>query len=113
MLEIQTRRVDPDIVVVAIAGKIVLGRESQQLESATANLIREEQKKVILDLSGVTRIDSTGVGMILMSANQMKKAGGQLRLAGATEHVQQVLKLASVHKLVPLHPTADAAAVGF
>ncbi len=113
MLEIQTKRLDPDIVVLEIAGKLILGRESRQLESATDDLIREQQKKVIFDLSGVTRIDSTGVGILVMSAGQMKKSGGQLRLAGATGHIQQVLLVSSVNKLVPLHPTAAAAAADF
>ncbi len=113
MLEIQTKRLEPDIVVLEIAGRLTLGRECKQLEWATDNLIREQQKKVIFDLSGVTRIDSTGIGILVMSAGQMKKAGGQLRLAGATGHIQQVLLVSGVNKLVPLHSTAAAAAADF
>jgi len=113
MLQIQTKRVEPDIVVLEIAGKITLGRESKELEWATENLVREQQKKIIFDLTGVTRIDSTGVGIIVMSAAQVKKAGGELRVAGALGHVDQVLRLSSVDKLVALHPSATAAAAGF
>ncbi len=113
MLEIQTKRVEPDIVVLEIAGRITLGRESKQLEWATESLVREEQKKVIFDLTGVTRIDSTGVGIIVMSAAQVKNAGGELRLAGALGHVEQVLRLSSLDKLVALHPSVTAAAAAF
>ena len=113
MLEIQTKRVEPDIVVVEITGKITLGRECKQLEWATENLVREQQKKVIFDLAGVTRIDSTGIGIIVMSAGQIKNAGGELRVAGATGHIEQVLRLSSVDKLIALHPSATAAAAGF
>lgn len=113
MLEIQTKRLEPDIVVLEIAGKLTLGRECKQLEWATDNLIREQQKKVIFDLSGVTRIDSTGIGILVMSAGQVKKAGGQLHLAGATGHIEHVLLVSGVDKLVPLHPTAAAAAANF
>ncbi|MGA2857766.1 MAG: STAS domain-containing protein [Candidatus Sulfotelmatobacter sp.] len=113
MLEIQTKRVEPDIVVLEIAGKITLGRESKELEWATENLVREQQKKIIFDLTGVTRIDSTGVGIIVMSAAQVKNSGGELRVAGAMGHVEQVLRLSSVDKLVALHPSATAAATGF
>ncbi len=113
MLEIQTKRLEPDIVVLEITGKLTLGRECKQLEWATDNLIREQQKKVIFDLSGVTRIDSTGIGILVMSAGQLKKAGGQLRLAGATGHIEHVLLVSSVDKLVPLHPTTAAAAADF
>ena len=113
MLEIQTKRLEPDIVVLELAGKLTLGRDCKQLEWAIDNLIHEQETKVIFDLSGVTRIDSTGIGILVMSAGQVKKSGGQLRLAAASGHIQQVLLLSSVDKLVPLHPTAAAAAAEF
>ncbi len=113
MLAIQTRRIEPDIVVVEISGRITLGRECKELEWKTASLVREQQKKVIFDLSRVDRIDSTGIGIIVMSAGQMKNSGGELRLAGATGHIAQVLKLSSIDKLVAFHATAAEAVAGF
>ena len=113
MLEIQTKQVDPDIVVLEIVGRITLGRECKQLEWAVESLVGEGRKKVIFDLSGVTFVDSTGIGIIVMSAGKMKKAAGELRVAGATAHVEEVLKMTSVDQIVGLHPTAAAAAAGF
>jgi anti-sigma B factor antagonist len=65
---------------------------------------RRRPKKVIFDFSGVTNVDSTGFGVIVMSAGQVKKAGGELRVAGATGQVQQVLKMTNVHQIIALHP---------
>jgi anti-sigma B factor antagonist len=113
MLEIQTKDVQPDIVVLEIKGKITLGGESKQLEWALEKLVGEGRKKVIFDLAGVTNIDSTGIGIVVMSAGKMKKAGGELRVAGATAHVEEVLKMTNVDQIVVLHPTAAAAAAGF
>ena len=48
-----------------------------------------------------------------MAAGQMKKAGGELRVAGANEHVENLLKMTNVHQIIPLHPTTIAAAAGF
>jgi anti-anti-sigma factor len=113
MLEIQTKQLPPDIVVLEITGRITIGRECKQLEWATDSLVREkQQKKIIFDLSGVTQIDSTGIGIIVMSAGQVKQAGGELRLAGANKHVEHVLKLTSVEKLVSWYPTLAEAASG-
>jgi anti-sigma B factor antagonist len=112
MLEIQTRSVEPDVVVLEIKGRLTMGRECQQLEWSTEALVKENKKKIILDLSGVSMIDSTGVGIIVMSAGQIKQAGGQLRVC-AQGHVEKVLKLTSVDQVVGLHPTMDAAAAGF
>jgi len=113
MLEIQTRLLDPDVVVLEIVGRITLGRECKELEWTTEKLVRDQQKKVIFDITGVTRIDSTGIGIIVMSAAHVKNAGGELRLAGASGHIADVLRLSSIDKLVALHPTASAAAAGF
>lgn len=113
MLEIQTRHLPPDIVVLEIAGRII-GRECKQLESAADSLVRDKQeKKIIFDLSGVTHLDSTGVGTIAMAAGQVKQAGGELRLAGANKHIEHLLKVTSIHKLVSWKPTVDEAASSF
>ena len=114
MLEIQTKHLPPDIVVLEITGRITIGRECKQLEWATDSLVREkQQKKIIIDLSGVTHIDSTGIGIIVLSAGKAKEAGGELRLAGANKHIEQVLKLTSVDKIVSWNPTVAEAMVGF
>lgn len=113
MLDIQTKHLQPDIVVLEITGRITIGRECKELEWATEDLVREKRRKVIFDLTGVTYIDSTGIGIIGMSAGRVKEAGGELRVAGATGHVEQVLKLTNVDQIVRLHPTTVAASEGF
>jgi anti-sigma B factor antagonist len=113
MLEIQTKELPSNVVVLEIKGRITLGRESKQLEWAVENLVGEGRKKVILDFSGVTNIDSTGIGIVVMSAGHLKKAGGELRVAGATAHVEEVLKITNVNQIVVLHPSTAAAAASF
>jgi anti-sigma B factor antagonist len=113
MLEIQTKKLPPDIVVLEISGKITIGRDCQHLEWTTESLLREKQKKIIFDLTGVTHIDSTGIGIIVMSAGQVKEAGGQLRLAGLNSHVENILKMTNIDKVVTWNATVAEAAVGF
>ena len=114
MLEIQTKNLPPDIVVLEITGRITIGRECKQLEWAAETLVREkQQKKIIFDLTGVTHIDSTGIGIIVMSAGQVKEAGGELRLAGANKHVEHALRVTSVDKIIHWNPTVSEAAAGF
>jgi anti-sigma B factor antagonist len=113
MLEIQTRHLPPDIVVLEITGRITIGKECKQLESAVDSLRENQERKIILDLSGVTHLDSTGVGLIMMSAGQLKQAGGELRLAGANKHIEHLLKVTGIDKLVPWKPTVTEAAAGF
>jgi len=113
MLNIQTKDLPPDIVVLEIAGRITLGTESKQLEWAVESLVGEGRKKVIFDLTGVTHIDSTGIGIIVMSSGKLKNAEGELRVAGARAHVEEVLRMTNVGQIVVLYPTTAAAAAGF
>jgi anti-sigma B factor antagonist len=113
MLEIKTSRIEPDITVVEINGRITIGRDCKQLEWTTESLVRDQARKIILDLSRVTQIDSTGIGIIVMSAAQVKNSGGELRIAGANGHVEQVLRMTSLEKVVPLHASIMAASTTF
>jgi anti-sigma B factor antagonist len=113
MLEIKTARIEPDITVLEINGRITIGRDSKHLEWIMENLVRDQMTKIILDLSRVSQIDSTGIGIIVMSAAHVKNSGGALRIAGANGHVEQVLRMTSLEKVVPLHPSITAASSTF
>jgi anti-sigma B factor antagonist len=112
MLQLHTRNMDSDISILEIAGRITMGRECKELEWSTDKLVQEGKKKVVFDLSGVTHIDSTGVGIIVMCAGKLKQAGGKLHVC-AQGHVEEVLKLTSVDKVVDLHSNIAAASAGF
>jgi anti-anti-sigma factor len=113
MLQIETRHLEPDIVVLEVTGRIVLGRSCQELEWKAEGLARDGHKKVILDLTGVPHIDSAGIGIIVMSAGRLKQSGGELRLAGSNQHVEQLLRMTNIDKLVSVYPTTSAAGAGF
>jgi anti-anti-sigma factor len=108
-LDIQQKRIEPDIVIVEIAGRFTLGRDCQQIEWLLAALLSEGERKIIFDISGVTRIDSTGVGIIVVCFGKVTKAGGELLVAGAKGSSEEVLKLAKVDTLLRLYPTVTAA----
>src|SRR5271154_6207604 len=112
-LDIQSKQVEPDITVLEMTGRITMGNDCRQVEWTTKKLVAEDKKKVIFDLSGVTHIDSTGIGIIVMVASQMKKAGGELRLAATNQHIEQLLKMTNVDQIVALPPTVVAAAASF
>jgi anti-anti-sigma factor len=112
-LDIQRKRIEPDVVVVEIVGRIILGHECQQIEWLIADLLSKNERKIIFDISGISHIDSTGVGIIVMCFGNLKKAGGELHVAGAKGTVEQVLKMTNVDKVIPLYPTMAEAVEAF
>jgi anti-sigma B factor antagonist len=113
ILNVERKKVEPDIAVMEMTGRITMGSDSQKIEWGLAELLKENQKKVIFDLTGVSYLDSSGIGILMMCHAKLKKAGGALRIAGARGMVEETLELTSVNKIVRLYPTAAEAAQGF
>ena len=90
-----------------------MGVECKQLELAFDKLLGEKKTRVVLDLTGVTKLDSGGLGKVVNCLSRLKKAGGTMRLAGVKGMVEGVLKLALVDRLVKIYPTALEASESF
>jgi len=113
LLNIEESRLQPDIVLLRFTGRITLGRDSQQVEFKVAELLRNKATRVIFDLSGISFLDSTGIGILVMCSGKLKEGGGQLRLAGASGIVNETLRTTGVNHIVPFHATVDEALAAF
>jgi anti-sigma B factor antagonist len=113
VLNIEESRLQPDIVLLRLTGHITLGRDCQQIEWKLAELMRDKVNRVIFDLSGVSFMDSTGIGIIAMCSGKLKQAGGELRLSGTSGIVDETLRLTGINQIVPFHTTTDEAAAAF
>jgi anti-sigma B factor antagonist len=111
LLDVQESRVN-DIRVLTITGKLALGRPGG--DEAAQRLVVDGDRKLVFDITGVSYIDSTGIGMITSTANKLKGQGGKLVLVtppGA--RTTQLLKLTQVNLLVALVGTLDEALSAF
>jgi anti-sigma B factor antagonist len=96
-----------------LEGRIALGRESQYIEREVADLIKAGHKKIVIDLSKVSYMDSTGIGIIAYSAGQVRSAGGQVRIAGAGGIVLESLKISGLDKVIGFGADVSAACQAF
>jgi anti-sigma B factor antagonist len=111
-LQIQTTRVEPDIVVVQLSGSIT-SRSENIVEPVVTDLLNQNEKKLIFDLTGVADIDSTGANMIIQCFLAARKAGAGLRVGGASGKVARVFKITRLDAVIPCYPTVAAACEGF
>jgi anti-sigma B factor antagonist len=109
LLEIETKRIAPDITVLEFAGKIALGRESKRVETLVQDLLRQNEKKIIFDISRVDHMDSTGIGVMAYCFGTLNRCGGQLRLAGACGKVLHLFQITHLDNILPLYPSVEAA----
>ena len=113
ILDIQRKRVEPGIAVLEMTGRIAMGSDSQRIEWGLAELLKEDSKHVIFDLTNVTFLDSSGIGILMMCHARLKKAGGALHIAGAKGMVEETMEITSLSKIVPVYSSAAEAAQGF
>ena len=112
-LQIHVSKIEPDILVVQLSGSVTLMPESQISDPFVHDLLENQEKKLIFDLSGVEHMDSSGVQLMVQCSAAARKAGGQLRLAAATPRVARLFQITRLDSVLPLYPTVAAACEGF
>jgi anti-anti-sigma factor len=109
MIEIAHREVSAGTVVFTLTGKFMLGPEGDHVVGLVEQQLAAGTRKFIFDLSGVTVIDSTGIGRFISSFNKIMAAGGDMRMAGASGHVMQSFKVSLLDKVFTFYPTLEQA----
>jgi anti-anti-sigma factor len=92
---------------------MIMGPETDALESHIRNLMGRGGKKLIFELSGVEQIDSIGGVALVRCFFAAREAGGRLRFAGASLSVERLFKSIQLESVISLYPNVDAACENF
>jgi anti-sigma B factor antagonist len=111
-MPIEMKQLESGIAVVTISGRLVLGKDEERLETVTGDLIKQGQKKFVYDISALDYADSSGIGTLVSCLTNIKKAGGDLRMAGANVRMMRLFQMTGVQSLMALYPTVVEAAQG-
>jgi anti-sigma B factor antagonist len=111
-LEVQSRQVDGGVTVVAPTGRLdVAGAPA--LKDAISEALKNGQPRVVLDMEGVSFVDSTGLGSVIAALKQIRSSQGDLRLAAPNQQVRVVLELTTLDRVFPYYSTVEEALTGF
>lgn len=113
ILQLQKSQLSPDTCLLEFTGKLMMGNDSRQVEWSVAELLNAGVKKIIFDLSKLDSIDSTGVGIIVMCEGKVRKAGGEVRIAGPVGLVHDTLIMTHVDRIVRIFSTTVEATQNF
>ena len=112
-MSVETQQLHSGMTVVTLSGRLVLGKEVEKLESAVGLLVADGARKFVFDLAQLDYADSAGIGTLVSCLSQIKKSGGEMRIAGANQRVGRLFQLTGVDHLMSMYSTvAEAAAAG-
>ena len=94
-----------DVVIVDLKGKLTLGLGDQILRDTIDELLAENRRKILLNLSEVSFIDSAGVGELVAGLRTARRVGAALKLLKASERVHSTLFIARLLPIFELYPT--------
>jgi len=98
-------RIENGIVILEPKGKIMGGPDASLLNDKIHEYIESERKKVVIDLSQVEWMNSTGLGILISGYTKLRNHEGVLKLANVTDKIQSLL---TITKLVTVFETFDS-----
>jgi anti-sigma B factor antagonist len=108
-LHVEKNQPSSEMAVLTLSGRLMMGNECRQLDHSINELMEGGVKHVVVDLTHLDGIDSTGAGILVVCHSRLQKAHGSLRIAGAQGIVNETLLMIHVDRLVPFFPTAQEA----
>jgi anti-anti-sigma factor len=100
-MHVEIRQVQ-DVMILDLKGRLTAGLGDQILREALDELLAENRKKILLNLSEVAFLDSAGVGELVAGLRTAKRLGAQLKLLNLGERVYSTLEMA---RLLPTFDT--------
>ncbi len=108
-LRITQRETPEGVVVIALDGRVMIGEESEKIESLVEELLAAGKKHFVFDVSGVRHLDSTGIGRFISILNKVMKAAGTMRMAAASTVVREAFRVTRLDTVFEFFDTVEEA----
>ena len=86
-----------DVTVVDAGGRITLGEGASAFRDIIRELASKGNKKLLINLSDVSYIDSSGIGEMVSGFTTVTNNGGQLKLVGLSKRVKDLLQITKLY----------------
>ena len=111
-LYINERRIE-DVTVLDLKGRIRLTDRTRGLHKSIRSLVEKGKTRILLNLSQVTHIDSSGLDELVASCVTARNQGGEIKLLHLTEQVREVITTANLSALFDIYNNEYDAIAGF
>lgn len=102
-----------DITTIGISGKIIGAPDVASINNIFAELVQDNQINVVIDLSALEMINSSGLGSLIANMTSLKKKGGNLKFSNVSDNVLHVLKITRLDTVFDIYNSLDEALNSF
>jgi anti-anti-sigma factor len=102
--------IEKNKAVLKFDGEVIFDNSNQLKEEAKERLKRKEEvNNLIIDLSQVPYLDSSGVGVLLSLFKFMRMRDGNLAIAGSNEKIRRVFEVTKMTEIIPVYNSLEEA----
>jgi anti-sigma B factor antagonist len=107
--EVQIEEAGPDLAILVVGGEVDF-EVSPQLKARMTRAIKDGRRRIVLDLSDVTFIDSTAIGVVAGAVEKLDEAGGgSLAIVCTHEKVMQIFEITGLDSVITVHSSREEA----
>lgn len=111
-LNFSTRQID-GVTILELSGRIMLGESSSELRENLRSLVEEGRRRIVINLSKVTSVDSSGLGTLVASFASLEKNGGQLKLASISPKMSELMTITKLYTVFEIFDKESVAIASF
>jgi anti-sigma B factor antagonist len=108
-----TSRTVDGVEIISLQGKITIGSGDSQLREVITNAVNNGKNKILLDMSQVTTIDSSGIGELVGSYTTVTNRGGKLKLLHLPAKLNELLHVTQLITVFEVHESEQEAIASF
>ena len=102
-----------NIAILYLKGNMMGGPDTTQIHEKVKSLIVDKIHNVVIDLSKVKWMNSSGLGSLMACMSKLKNAEGQLKISGATEKIKNLFMITKLMTIFETYETTDRAIASF
>ena len=111
-MDLQTHE-DGFVTVLTVTGDLVIGDAEAAFKRTVTRLLEEGHIHLLVDLSGVGFLDSSGLGALVRALTNSQKEGGQTKLLRAGPQIRKLLQMTKLDSVFEIHDDMEAAVSSF
>lgn len=111
-MDLATRE-DGAVTIITVTGDLVIGDAESNFKKAITRLLEEGRVNLLIDLSAVGFLDSSGLGALVRALTNSQKEGGQTKLLNAGPQIRKLLQMTKLDSVFEIHEDMEAAVSSF